>query len=369
MLILAITILLSLLVMWTSINLLFMPRLPLTTEELQQDKQVTILVPFRNEERNVPGLLNSLQALTYKQISFVFLDDNSVDDTYILLKKHSKQLAKVDIIKGKPLPKGWVGKVHACQQLGQRATGDFFLFIDADIRLKPGSIEQALLLMNEEQAGLLTGFPRFPTTTWLSKLLVPMQHVVVLLHLPLFIANRTTKPTFTAAHGSFMLFRREAYHRVGGHKTVKSSLVEDIELTRAIKRIGEKACLANITDSVTCHMYATNLEVWKGFSKNIFPGLGRSIILVVLLSIFYLAVFVAPLLLAIYGLATGSISFIVPLLLIWLLRIIIDAFTRQDRLLWIFMPFASLALLATMHYSMYLGLKGKGFEWKGRRYT
>ncbi|TWI57951.1 glycosyltransferase [Halalkalibacter nanhaiisediminis] len=369
MIIVALIILLSLLVIWTWINRLFMPRLPQPIRNLPHDKEVTILVPLRNEERNVVDLLTSLQALTYKNLSFVFLDDHSKDKTYSLLKHHSKKLKQVEIICGKPLPKGWVGKVHACHQLGQRATGDYFLFIDADIRLEPNTIEQALTLMNTEQVGLLSGFPRFPTTTWLSQLLVPMQHVVVLLHLPLFKANRTIEPAFTAAHGAFMLFTKETYEQVGGHKTVKSSLVEDVHITRAVKQIGKKACLANVTDSVTCQMYETNREVWKGFSKNIFPGLGRSIPLVVFLTIFYLAVFVAPLPLAMYGLVKGSILFIIPLLLTWLVRLIIDVFTRQDRFLWLLMPFAALALLATMYYSMYLGLKGKGFEWKGRRYT
>ena len=344
-----------------------MPSLYSTTSDSIQP-EVAVLVPLRNEEKHVPALLESLSQLSYPNLSFYFLNDGSTDQTLSLLTKHVKQLKKAHIINGETLPAGWVGKVHACHQLSQHAYGSFFLFIDADIRLNSDTIERCLHLMIEKRVGLLTGFPRFPTKTILSKILVPMQHVVVLLHLPLFVANHFSNPAFTAAHGSFMFFSKKAYEDSGGHQAVKNSLVEDVHLTRLVKKSGHKVCLANITRAVTCFMYETNQEVWNGFSKNIFPGLGRSVSLVLLITLFYISVFLVPCFLLFYGLITGTILYCLPLILTFLIRLVIDQFTKQERWTWLLMPISCLMLIVIMYYSMYLGLRKKGFEWKGRRY-
>lgn len=352
---------------WTIFNSLFLKSLPTNTYHTDVPT-VTILVPLRNEERNVVPLLTNFSKLTYPYLRFVLLDDESTDQTNQLLHSNSHLLGHSKVIKGTSLPTNWVGKVHACYQLSQHAESEYLLFLDADIRLQPDAIERSLALLESEQAGMLTGFPRFPTNTWLSKLLVPLQHVIILLHLPLAIANKTTRPAFSAAHGAFMLFKKEAYEKIGGHLAVKDSLVEDIHLAKAMKRADEKVCLANITDAVSCYMYETNKEVWNGFAKNIFPGLGRSLALAIAVSIFYCFLFIFPLPLALIGLITDHITWTLPLLLVWIIRLYIDWKTKQDPFLWLLMPVAALALLVTLSYSIFIGLSGKGFEWKGRRY-
>ncbi|WP_368504649.1 glycosyltransferase family 2 protein [Alkalihalophilus sp. As8PL] len=361
-------IILVLLLIWTLINRLFIPNLPQKEEHTDHQPLISVLVPIRNEERNVADLLASLSLLSYPNLEFIFLDDGSTDGTNSLLYQHSKPFKSVKILKGKPLPKGWIGKVHACYQLGREASGDYLAFIDADIRLAPTTLDRTLYLMEDKNVGLITGFPHFPTTSILSKLLVPMQHMIVLLHLPLFIANRTTMPAFTAAHGAFMFFNRQAYDKAGGHEGVKYSLVEDVHLTRAVKNSGYKALLANITTEVQCHMYESNQEVWNGFSKNIFPGIGRSYLLAIILSLFYIFVFITPLPLAVMGIQSMNAVYFLPLLLTFCIRFFIDWSLKQEKWLWVLMPFSAISLLLVLYRSMYLSIKGKGFEWKGRRY-
>ncbi|RXI97766.1 glycosyltransferase [Anaerobacillus alkaliphilus] len=359
---------LTLFLLWTLINSLFLPSLP-KNDQLTNGPLVSILVPLRNEEKNVKGLITSLKQLTYSNIEVCLLEDHSTDRTYDLLIEHTRDLANFHVIRSAPLPPDWVGKVFGCHQLSQHAKGDYYLFIDADVRLEKGTIEAVLGLVKQRNASLVSGFPRFPTETLLGNLLIPMQHFIVLFHLPLFMANYTNKQQFTAAHGAFMFFEKNSYKKINGHQSVKSSLVEDVAITKQMKKAGEKMVLANVTSYVNCHMYETSKEVWDGFTKNIFPGLGRSYVLASFVISFYSFFYVLPLFLAIYGVATTQWLFVLPLLLSIIQRCIIDSLARQRLMLCLFIPISALGLIAVLLASMLRNFTNKGYHWKGRNYS
>ncbi|WP_299737680.1 glycosyltransferase family 2 protein [uncultured Rossellomorea sp.] len=353
-------------VLVTFINLLFLPKL---SRKLSSNELVSVLVPMRNEERNVEGLIESIKKIAHSPVEFIILDDGSTDRTPELLFQLTKGDSRFKIINGKPLPKGWVGKVHACKELGQHARGTYYLFLDADVRVSPSIIEKVLFQMNQYNAGLVTGFPQFPIPTLLSKMLVPFQHFLVYFHLPIAVANHTTNKAFTAAHGAFMFFKKEAYEECGGHEAVKSSLLEDVHIAREVKEKGWKVTIVNNTYDVTCHMYDTNKEVWEGFLKNIYIGLGRTPISVFLLSLFYFVFYILPLPLFLYGLMAGEWSYCVPLVAIWVQTLMIDIASNQSRWHFLIMPIASISFIIIMWASMLRGMKKQGYAWKGRTYS
>ncbi|MCM2674195.1 glycosyltransferase [Alkalicoccobacillus plakortidis] len=264
--------------------------------------------------------------------------------------------------------KAWVGKVYACHQLSQQASGEYLLFLDADVRLEPNTIELSLELLDKKRVGLLSGFPKFPVDGFLASLLVPMQHVLIYLHLPLYLANYTTYAAASAAHGSFMFFDSKIYRSFGGHQAVKSSLVEDVHLTRAVKQSGERTCLANMTSHATCYMYHSNREVWNGFSKNAFPGIGRSFLLAVIVISFYSLAFVLPLLLLWFAFTLHWL-WALPLVISLMIRLLIDWLSNQKIWIGLFMPFSALSFIIILIRSMYLSLNKSGFTWKGRTYS
>jgi chlorobactene glucosyltransferase len=67
-----------------------------------------------------------------------------------------------------------------------------------------------------------------------------------------------------------MLFRREAYQKVGGHAALGTVIVDDIALARSIKRAGLRWRVMNITDLISCRMYLGSQEAFDGFTKNLF---------------------------------------------------------------------------------------------------
>lgn len=354
--------------LWTIINSLFMPALPLKAN-VTPPPLLSVMVPMRNEERNVKALITSMKQSAYPNCEFIILNDQSTDGTQHLLEKETAGDSRFTLLQGVDLPAGWVGKVHACHQLQQAASGDYLLFLDADISFSPQAFEQSLALMQKKNAQMLSGFPAFEVSPFLSKLLVPMQHFVVFFHLPLALANYASFPAATAAHGAWMLFERKAYDAIGGHEAVWNSLVEDVHISRAIKKSGHRMILANITKSVSSKMYETNGEVWEGFLKNSYTGIGRSPLMATLLTLFYTIFYISPLFIAAAGLFTLNWLFFVPYILICLQQFYVMLRTRQNPVLAFLMPLQAGAMIAVLLHAMKKSWSKQSYSWKGRNYS
>lgn len=352
---------------WTVINSLFMPALP-KNPAVSGKPLLSVIVPMRNEERNVKSLVSSLKKSTYPNVEFLILNDQSTDRTQELLEKEISGDNRFTLLQGVELPAGWIGKVHACHQLQKAASGEYLLFVDADINFYPQAFEQSLALLQQTGSKALSGFPAFEVAPFLSKLLVPMQHFVVFFHLPLPLANYASFPAATAAHGAWMLFDRKTYDGIGGHQSVQSSLVEDVHISREIKKAGHRMLLANITKSVSSKMYETNNEVWEGFLKNSYTGIGRSPVLAVFLTSFYMLFYILPGFLAIIGLLTFEPLFLLPYLLISLQQLYIMIRTCQNPLLAFLMPLQAAAMIAVLLHAMQKSRSKQSYSWKGRNY-
>lgn len=353
---------------WIIINRLFLPALS-KHPKLSAEPLVSVLVPMRNEERNVEILIKSLKNSSYSHIEFIVLNDQSTDGTQRELERTIAGDDRFTILQGNELPVGWVGKVHACHQLQLAASGNYLLFVDADVRFRPQAIEQSLALMQRKGTQLLTGFPAFDVTPFLSKLLVPMLHFVILFHLPIALANYTKFKAATAANGMWMMFERTSYKKIGGHAAVRDSLVEDVHIARQVKAHGFSVVLANITMSVKCRMYETNAEVWEGFLKNSYAGIGRSPLMAFFLILFYSIFYVLPPFLAIYGVFSGSYWWIAPYALTVVQRWYVDMVTNQRWYLSFLIPLQAAAMLAVLVESMRKSLKKQPYSWKGRHYS
>ena len=104
-----------------------------------------ILIPMRNEAKNVSGAISS--ALNQNG-SIKVLNDFSTDQT---LENLQAFLPQIEILQGKELPEGWLGKNFACHQLAINAKSDYLVFLDADVRLKPGAVNEAIKYMESKK--------------------------------------------------------------------------------------------------------------------------------------------------------------------------------------------------------------------------
>lgn len=357
--------------LWTVFNTLCLPRPRRPGHDRHKPScpqafpLVSVLVPLRNEVRHAAALVLSLKALTWPAVEVLFMDDSS-DATYAELERQAGSDARFQLFRSAPLPAGVCGKNHNCQQLAARARGAYLFFIDADVRLVPDAIETLLDLTRQHRAALLTGHPRFLVADILSALLVPMIPFIVLFHLPVWLANHTRHPALTAASGALMFFERSAYEDIGGHGSVAHEIVEDIAIARQIKRAGLRVLYAGLSPVAACCMYASSREALQGFSKVIFNGLGRSVLLSGAVVLFYGALYGTAFVMLPAGLAAGSPLHCLPAALLYLQRAWVDWSGGQNRLLFLLLPFSIAAFLGVTMLSVWRGITGRQTVWKDR---
>lgn len=255
---------------------------------------VSVLIPARNEQDNIGICLSSLVSQDYPRYEIVVLDDNSEDATGDIVRDWEGLSDRVRYLKGSPLPPGWVGKCFACHQLSKHARGELLLFTDADTMHSSQSISSAVAAMHKTRADLLTVVPFLTLKTFWEKTVMPMLHFVTFCSLPFPLVHLSRNPRFAMANGQFMLFKRDAYEAIGGHEAVKNAMVEDIWLSRLIKKEGYSLRVMDGVSIVATRMYRSLREIWDGFSKNIFPGFKYSLPSIVVVMLFNVLTSVLP---------------------------------------------------------------------------
>ncbi len=257
----------------TLFNVLFFRAIPPSAKP-STTPFVSILLPARNEEENLERVLSSLANQDYPAFEVLVLDDDSTDATGRIAASWSEHDHRVRVLQGDPLPPGWAGKPHACHQLAAAARGQLLLFIDADTVHQPHSVTAAVAELQRSGADLLTLLPHQVMGSFWEKLLLPLLYFVALTFLPMPLVAILRNPKIAMGNGQFMLFRKEAYGKIGGHASVRTALVEDVWLARRIKEFGHRLVIRDGASLVSCRMYRSLRDVWQGFSKNLFAGFG-----------------------------------------------------------------------------------------------
>ncbi len=336
--------------------------------------RVSILIPARNESHNIEGCLSSiLRCDTFNMdVEVLILDDHSTDDTETKIRAMSELDGRVKLIKGKELPAGWMGKSFACHQLAQQAEGEWLLFIDADVRLKNNALNDVMKTAYLQGKGLITGFPFQKTGTWLEKLVVPMMAFTIGCHLPIPLIRYSKDPRFVAAHGAFMLIHHASYAASGGHVGIKDGLLDDMQLARAVKVAGHTVMLADVHEHAEMRMYESASEVWNGYHKNIYEGVGRNGFLLIAVLSFYNLFYVFPLMAILISMGMGNGILVMGAIGVTLLGMLVkgvtDRASGQSKWLCLCLPISILCLSAIALNSWKSGVTGKGYLWKGRWY-
>lgn len=256
---------------------------------------VSILVPARNEERNINACLLSLLSQDYPNFEVIVLNDHSTDETANILSSMTRDHSNLTVLQGKTLPAGWPGKHWACHQLAQAARGDLLLFTDADTRHDPQTLRRAVAGMQHEGADLLSALPRQEVVSWAEKLIIPFMNWAIHSYLPLRLAQKLQLPSFSLTIGQFMLFKRQAFEAVGGFEGATHNVNDDVALGRAIISAGYEWRLMNGAKYISCRMYRSLNEILNGFSKNVFGFFDYCIIPFVAIFLFITLAFLEPL--------------------------------------------------------------------------
>ncbi|MFP4664339.1 MAG: glycosyltransferase [Bacteroidales bacterium] len=275
MLLLACIACLFLLMQLTNVMLNLIFRQKLHGKSLMNSGRASVLIPARNEEKKIGNLLEDLLRIEQPDLEIIVFDDNSEDRTAQIVKNFSKKDGRVSLIQSTSLPEGWLGKNHACYQLAKRAAGEYYLFLDADVRIEGSVIRDAVAHMQYHNLKLLSLFPKQELKTIGEKLTVPVMNYILLSLLPLIFVRKSPYKAHAAANGQFMLFDAETYRHVQPHVHYKDTVVEDIAIAGYYKQMKlNVACLTNEA-RVKCRMYTSYREALQGFSRNVFMFFGN----------------------------------------------------------------------------------------------
>jgi 4,4'-diaponeurosporenoate glycosyltransferase len=228
-------------------------------------ENLSIIIPARNEEQNLPTLLRSINAQSAQPREIIVVSDASTDRTAEVAREHGAR-----VINSQPLPEGWRGKTWACHQGAQAATGDLLLFLDADTWFEPDGLKR---VMADYDGGAFSVGPFHA-----------VRHACEDLSL-FFNFNMTVGTVPDGLFGQMLLVHRESYRRAGGHEAVKARILENFFLTKCFRAAGIPVRSVTGRGVLFFRMYPGGvLELIEGWTKGFSSGAGqtpRSVLLLV----------------------------------------------------------------------------------------
>lgn len=262
--------------------------------------KVSVIVPAYNEVDNIQdcvmSILNSTR-LSDESLEIWVVDDQSTDETLMVLQALQQSLkdSRLKIISGQPRPSRevWIGKNWACVQAVECAGGEFLLFIDADVRLKSGAIEAAIQTAVAENIDLLNCIPQLICGSLVEWLVQPLIFINLLISLN-YKAVKDPKTETAFAAGPFMLFKHSAYGTIGGHQAVASQVAEDVALARLIKHSDLKLGYRLGANIATLRMYRSWAAMWEGWTKVLYVGAQRNLLIMLFLAMVMLIIYCIP---------------------------------------------------------------------------
>jgi len=225
-------------------------RLVAPTEEVSGNPRVSIIVPARNEERDIEQSIARLLELDYDNYEVIAVNDRSTDGTGEIMEAvaknshpHFSQRARemghpsLIVIHHQELPPGWLGKTHAMWTATNQATGDWLLFTDADVLFKPDTLRRAVAYAEAERADHLVLFPQMIMKRPGEYMMIAFfQTMFVFGHRPWKVADPKSKDHMGV--GAFNLIRRSVYNAIGTYEALRMEVLDDMKLGKVVKNAG-----------------------------------------------------------------------------------------------------------------------------------
>jgi chlorobactene glucosyltransferase len=345
----------------TIANLLLLPRIS-TDAQPSSEPLLSIVVPARNESHIIDDTVRAFLAQDYPHLELIVVNDRSTDGTSEILGRFADP--RLTVIDGEEPPPGWLGKPWALEQGSRRARGELILFADADIIYAPPAVRAAVAELLNSDSALVALFPFLEMHSFGEQVGMSMLPFVFAM-VPLWLANRWQRPGMAIGGGAGNLVRRASLEAVGYFTNLRQAVVDDIGLAQLVRRRGGRTLAVRAEDLVRVRMYHGTRAIAEGFTKNLFPAIGRSYVIATLLFALLIICHLLP-----YGLAvTGDRYAIASVILISATRVLIFRSMGYSMLNAIFFHPLMIGMWAYIFLrSVWITGVRKQVRWRGRVY-
>ena len=330
--------------------------------------KISIIIPARNEERNIREALQSILQQDYPSLEFIIINDRSTDNTGTILNELAAADSRLTVYTITDLPPGWLGKNHALHYGAARAAGEIILFSDADVVMQPSAISRAVNYLQKNTLDHLTIAPVITVHHPVYGIFIMSFCIFFLLYtLPWRAAKPDNKKHIGV--GAFNMVRADVYRAIGGHEPIALRPDDDLKLGKLIKINGYRQGFLHGTDLMMVEWYASIREMIHGLMKNAFAGVNYSIATIIGTTFLQLVLNVWPFI-ALF--VTSGPAWLFSLLAVLIILVLgIDSSRPQKLNPWYCLgfPLGTLMFLYILWRAMILNLKDDGIYWRGTHYS
>jgi len=233
--------------------------------------RISVVVAARNEEANIENCVRSMLDQDYGDYELIVCNDRSTDGTADIVRRIARENRQVRLIDIDRLPEGWCGKNNAMRNGIAASTGQWICMIDADcVQTSRRTLSAAMSYALDTEADLLSVLPVLRMDSFWENVVQPVCGGVMMIW---FTPDKVNDPRRSNAYanGAFMLIRKEAYDKIGGHQAVRDQVNEDMHIAALVKRAGLNLRVVRNAGLYTVRMYASLREILRGWSR-IFYG-------------------------------------------------------------------------------------------------
>ncbi|MCL7389075.1 MAG: glycosyltransferase [Thaumarchaeota archaeon] len=360
----------SILAYWIGVHYVEFRKLPKLIDENNNSttKNVSIIIPVRNEGVKIRRCLDSILKQRGIVPQIIVVDDSSIDDTKNIIKEYSRK-HPIEMIEASNRPPDTIGKGWPCYLGYKRAENDYLLFLDADtVLLDEKVLVNSIKTLESLKLDYLSLFPRFELAGISARFTYPLYINTVLLFERFSKVNRDNSNKCFLV-GAFSLFKRRAYESAGSHLQVLSEILEDKILGEKIRALGFNFRLFNGSRIVETIVQAGIKDLWFSVIRFI-AGLKEKSTVTTLLLLFYLMIFVIPLVSVFILSSYYAIVCILSMILSITLNSLELARNKHSIVYALGYPIAVFVLVTALIYLLASIYRGRiEFKWKDRTYT
>jgi len=353
-----------------------MPQIPEDAPNLSDNApMVSIIVPARNEEKNIERCVRSLLAQDYPRFEVIVVDDCSEDGTGQILAQLGHTDSRLKVIQGKSLPEGWMGKAHAIIQGYRQAKGDWLLFTDADTYHEHYLLSRVMGFILPSPVSLVTAVGKQEQSGF-GVFLVNLAVYSYIFMMSDRKGLADSKSRQSLVNGQYLLMTREAYEALGTHEAVREYSSTDVSLGYLAKLKGFLMLAVNADEALQTTMYSSIAEAYRGWSRSLVNGiwtvLGPALgsLTLLLLTVGFLFFWVVPWLTWLGGMETnndaqvlvGSLQILAVFSVLWMKT---GKFFKATLDL-ILMPVSFFIFIAMVGSGLTGACLRQGTVWKGR---